>query len=117
MTENLKLIIGNKNYSSWSLRPWLVLKHLDIAFEEIRVPSDTKTFAKDIAPLSPTGLVPVLHSGELVISDSLAIIEYIDDVLAPGKAWPISASDRAVARALCARMHTAAFPNFVTRCR
>jgi glutathione S-transferase len=102
----LRLIIGNKNYSSWSLRPWLVLRHLQIAFEEVRLALDTPAFAAQIGALSPTGLVPVLHVGDFIVSDSMAIIEYINDALAPGRAWPQDRQQRAIARAISARMHS-----------
>lgn len=104
--EDLSLVIGNKNYSSWSLRPWFLLKQLRITFTEIRVPLYTPTFAAEIAPLSPTGLVPALHHGDLIISDSLAITEFINDVLAPGRVWPSDVTQRAIARGVCAQMHS-----------
>ena len=68
--------MGNKNYSSWSLRPWMLMKHLGLAFAERVLPLDTPEFARDVEALSPTRRVPVLRHGELLVWDSLAICEY-----------------------------------------
>lgn len=105
----MKLIIGNKNYSSWSLRPWLLLASHNIDFEEIRIPlcqEDTKTaFEK----YTKAGKVPVLHDCDIIIWDSLAICEYISEQYLAGKGWPNSISARAEARACCAEMHSGFF--------
>jgi glutathione S-transferase len=101
--SELRLNIGNKNYSSWSLRPWILLKHLGLEFEEHIIPLDTPAFARDIAPLSPTRRVPVLEHGGLVIWDSLAICEYVSELTGAG--WPEERAARAVARSVCAEMH------------
>lgn len=99
------LVIGNKNYSSWSLRPWLLLTQLGIPFTEVRLPLDTPEFAEKIGQWSPTGRVPVLRHGRLTVWDSFAICEYVNDVLAPGRGWPADPPTRAHARSVCAEMH------------
>jgi glutathione S-transferase len=98
------LIMGNKNYSSWSLRPWILMKHLALAFNERVLPLDTPEFARDIATLSPTRRVPVLRHGSLLLWDSLAICEYACELA--GRGWPAERAARAVARAACAEMHS-----------
>ena len=103
MTE-LLLTMGNKNYSSWSLRPWILMKHLGLTFTERVIPLDTRDFARDVAAVSPTSRVPVLRDGELVIWDSLAICEYACELA--GKGWPRERAARAVARSACAEMHS-----------
>jgi glutathione S-transferase len=100
----LKLVIGDKNLSSWSLRPWMLLKHLGFAFEEVRLPLDTQQFRDEIVRYSPARRVPVLLDGERRIWDSLAICEYVNE-LAGGGAWPEDAAARAHARAVSAEMH------------
>lgn len=101
--NELLLTIGNKNYSSWSLRPWILLKHLGLSFEERLIPLDTAEFARDIAAISPTRRVPVLQHGELLLWDSLAICEYACELA--GRGWPRDRAARAVARSACAEMH------------
>ena len=101
--NDLQLTIGNKNYSSWSLRPWILLKHLGLPFEERLIPLDTPEFARDIATLSPTRRVPVFRHGQLLVWDSLAICEYACEVA--GRGWPVDREARAVARSVCAEMH------------
>ncbi|PWV60125.1 glutathione S-transferase [Plasticicumulans acidivorans] len=105
----MTLVIGNKNYSSWSLRPWLLLRQLGLSFDELRLPLDTAEFDERIKALSPSGRVPVLQHAGRVIWDSLAIIEYVNDVLAPGRAWPQEAGSRAQARCYAAEMHSGFF--------
>jgi glutathione S-transferase len=100
----LTLVIGNKNYSSWSLRPWLFLKHAGLEFQEILIPLDTEEFREQIDRYSPTGRVPVLRHGKLCVWDSLAICEYAAELC--GKGWPTAPEARAVARAVCAEMHS-----------
>ncbi|HJT98332.1 MAG TPA: glutathione S-transferase, partial [Rhodanobacteraceae bacterium] len=106
MNDRPTLVIGNKNYSSWSLRPWLLMRHRGIAFDEVRLPLDTPEFASDIARWSPSGRVPVLHRGDLVVWDSLAIGEYVSETFLDGRGWPDDAAARAVARAISAEMHS-----------
>ena len=100
------LVIGNKNYSSWSLRPWLLLRHFEVAFDEVRLPLDTPEFHAQIGRWSPTGRVPVLHDGELRVWDSLAICEYANDRWLGGRGWPADAAARAIARCAAAEMHS-----------
>lgn len=100
------LVIGNKNYSSWSLRPWLLLRHAGVAFDEVRLPLDTPEFHARIGDWSPTGRVPVLHDQGLVVWDSLAICEYANERWLRGSGWPQDPGERAVARALAAEMHS-----------
>ena len=102
--DELLLTIGNKNYSSWSLRPWILMKHLGLAFHERLMPLDTPEFARDIAAASPTRRVPFLKHGELLIWDSLAICEYVCELA--GRGWPPDRRARAVARSVCAEMHS-----------
>lgn len=101
----LKLVIGDKNLSSWSLRPWLLLRHLGLAFEEIRLPLDTARFRDEIVRYSPARRVPVLLDGDLRVWDSLAICEYLDETTG-GRAWPEDAAARAHARSVSAEMHS-----------
>jgi len=98
------LVIGDKNLSSWSLRPWILLRHLGLPFDELRLPLDTPRFHAEIHRWSPTGRVPVLLDGELRIWDSIAICEYLSERVG-GAGWPEDASARAVARAVSAEMH------------
>ena len=106
MSRSLTLVIGNKNYSSWSLRPWLLMRHHGILFDEIRLPLDTPEFERGVARLSPSRRVPVLHDGELVVWDSLAISEYVSETLLGGAGWPADPARRAVARSVSAEMHS-----------
>jgi glutathione S-transferase len=101
---SLTLVIGNKNYSSWSLRPWLFMKHQGIAFNEILIPLDTPSTRENIDKYGPSGRVPVLRTGELAIWDSLAICEYIAELTGGG--WPQDPAMRAVARSVSAEMHS-----------
>jgi glutathione S-transferase len=100
------LIIGNKNYSSWSLRPWLLLRHHGIAFDEQRLLLDTPEFARTIADWSPNRAVPALRHAGITIWDSLAICEYANETFLDGRGWPVDASARAVARSVSAEMHS-----------
>ena len=100
----LTLVIGNKNYSSWSLRPWLFMKHQGVTFDEILIPLDTPSTRENIDKYGPSGRVPVLRKGELAIWDSLAICEYIAEITGGG--WPKDPLVRAVARSVSAEMHS-----------
>jgi glutathione S-transferase len=102
----VKLIIGNKNYSSWSLRPWLLLAAHEIPFEEIRIPLDTATTRAALLTHSEAGKVPVLKDQDLVVWDSLAICEYVSEQYLAGKGWPAEVQARAEARSCCAEMHS-----------
>jgi glutathione S-transferase len=103
---NMTLVIGNKNYSSWSLRPWLYLKHHGISFEEIKIPLYREESKQRILPYSPAGKVPVLIDGEASIWDSLAILEYLAELYPKTSGWPKQTKDRALARSLAAEMHS-----------
>jgi len=100
------LIIGNKNYSSWSLRPWLFLKYHDIAFEEIRIPLYQEDSKSKILSYSPAGKVPVLIDGDIKVWDSLAILEYLAERFPHTQGWPEDIAERARARSLAAEMHS-----------
>lgn len=102
------LVIGNKNYSSWSLRPWLALKVLGVAFEELRIPLQTPDTRASILRYSPAGKVPCLVDGELRVWESLAILETLAE--AHPQLWPEAREARAHARSISAEMH-AGFPN------
>ncbi|MEY4750921.1 MAG: hypothetical protein RIQ60_3135 [Pseudomonadota bacterium] len=111
----MKLYIGNKNYSSWSMRPWVLLRDAGIPFEEVKVRFDAFTpdsaFKRTMAALAPTAKVPVLVDGYLVIWDTLAIAEYLAEWRGreqPGRSplWPAGVAERARARSLCAEMHS-----------
>lgn len=101
----LKLVIGDKNLSSWSLRPWILLRHAGLDFEEIRLQLDTPHYHEQIVRYSRARRVPVLLDGDRHIWDSLAICEYVNE-LAGGKAWPDDAAARAHARSVSAEMHS-----------
>lgn len=102
----LTLVIGNKNLSSWSLRPWLLLRHFDVAFDEHMLLLDTPAFDAEIAAWSPNRRVPSLHHDELLVWDSLAICEYINERFLDGRGWPLEANARAQARSAAAEMHS-----------
>jgi glutathione S-transferase len=104
--SELTLVIGNKNYSSWSLRPWLVLKQIGIPFSEIRISLYGTEAKEKILSHSPSGKVPVLHDGDITVWDSLAICEYLAERFPQQQLWPAQPSARALARAICAEMHT-----------
>lgn len=101
----MKLIIGNKNYSSWSLRPWLVLKHFNIPFDEEQVLLSGEGWRETIRKKSPSGKVPVLIDGDLVVPETIAIIEYLNDKYPAKGIWPSNRIERAKARAAAAEMH------------
>lgn len=108
--SHAKLVIGNKNYSSWSMRPWLLLKSFDIPFEEINIALYQDNTAEKLGPYSPSLKVPALVHNETTVWDSLALCEYISEQLLDGKGWPANPKKRAGARSVCAEMH-AEFPN------
>ena len=105
----LKLYIGNKNYSSWSMRPWVLMRQAGIPFEEILVRFDSfdagSQFKQTLAGLTPTGKVPLLVDGDLAIWDSLAIAEYLAEQFPDQQLWPQASAERARARSICAEMH------------
>ena len=106
----LKLYIGNKNYSSWSMRPWVLLKQAGIVFEEVRVRFDSfdagSEFKRTMGSVTPTGKVPALVDGDLVVWDTLAIAEYVAETWPDKQLWPADAKARARARSVCAEMHS-----------
>lgn len=104
--SNLQLVIGNKNYSSWSMRPWVVLKGFDIPFDEVRILLDQPDTADHIAKYSAAGRVPVLIAGNTAIWDSLAICEYVAEQFPEKNLWPQDVVARALARSICAEMHS-----------
>ena len=101
----LKLIVANKAYSSWSLRPWIVLAHFEIPFEEMVIPLDTPQTRALILEHSPTGKCPALIDGAITVWESLAIIEYIAERYPEKAIWPRGKAARAHARSLAAEMH------------
>ena len=100
------IYLGNKNYSSWSLRPWLVLKQTGVPFDEIVIPLYEPTSKATIMKYSPSGGVPALKHGELVVWDSLAICEYLAESFPTFHLWPRDHDARAVARSVCAELHS-----------
>jgi glutathione S-transferase len=103
----LKLVIGNKNYSSWSMRPWIALRASNIAFEEVFIPLYTGTADKEkILSFSRSGKVPVLVDGDVTVWDSLAIIEYAAERFPEARLWPQDRASRAHARSISAEMHS-----------
>ena len=106
----LKLYIGNKNYSSWSMRPWVLLTQAGIPFEEVMARFDSfapdSGFKKVIGPVSPVGKVPALVDEDLVVWDTLAIAEYLAEKFPDQQLWPADVKARARARSICAEMHS-----------
>lgn len=101
----LTLVIGNKNYSSWSLRPWLLLRQAEIPFEELRIQLYRPETRDRILEHSPAGQVPVLHDDEVTVWDSLAICEYLAERFPEASAWPADKARRALARSISGEMH------------
>ncbi len=106
----LKLIIGNKNYSSWSFRPWIAMKTAGIAFEETVISLDAEDFKAHVAPVSGTGKVPVLIDSDVRVWESLAILEYLAEKFLNAGLWPADAVARAHARAIANEMHAGFLP-------
>jgi glutathione S-transferase len=104
--SELTLIVGSKNYSSWSLRPYLALAHTGQPFQEVVIALDQPDTAANIAKYSPSGRVPALLHGTLSIWDSLAICEYLAETFPQARLWPQEREARAVARAVVAEMHS-----------
>ncbi|MFT6955282.1 MAG: glutathione S-transferase [Halieaceae bacterium] len=104
--SDLQLVIGNRNYSSWSLRAWLALRKTGVEFETVVLPLDTPEFTKRIAEYSPSGRVPVLWHEGLCVWDSLAIAEYVNEQFAEGRLWPEDSASRALGRSMIAEMHS-----------
>jgi glutathione S-transferase len=103
----LQLAIVNKAYSSWSMRPWLLMKHFDIAFEETVIPMAQPDTRERILAFSPTGKCPCLKDGDIVVWESLAVIEYLAERFPDRPIWPKDRAARAEARSLSSEMHAA----------
>jgi len=105
----MQLFIGNKNYSSWSMRPWVLMRHFALPFEEVMVRFDgfelDSRFKQRITQIAPTGRVPVLLDEGLAVWDTLAIVEYLAERFTQHPLWPRATRERARARSLCAEMH------------
>jgi glutathione S-transferase len=101
----LKLIIGNKNYSSWSFRPWIAMKVAGIAFEEEVISLEASDFKARVGKVSGTGKVPALVDGNVHVWESLAILEYLAEKYPHAHLWPADPAARALARAIAAEMH------------
>jgi glutathione S-transferase len=102
----LRLVIGNKTYSSWSLRPWLLLTHFELPFSETVLMFQDPEFKAKAREFSPTGRVPALIHGDIAVWDSLAICEYVNEAMLSGTAWPGALAKRAHARAVVSEMHS-----------
>ena len=104
--RDLRLVIGNKNYSSWSMCPWLLLKMFDVDFEEIQISLYQDNTAEKLGPYSPSLKVPVLLHRDTTVWDSLAICEYINEEFIGGSGWPASPKRKASARSVSAEIHS-----------
>lgn len=106
MSSDLKLVIGNKNYSSWSMRAWLLMRQFGIEFEEVQIPLRRADSLERKLSHSPAGKVPILIDGDLRIWDSLAIVERLAERFPEKRLWPADGEARAVARSVSAEMHS-----------
>ena len=102
---SLTLYVGNKRYSSWSLRPYLALAHTGLAYEAKMILLDRPTTKSEVLAVNPAGRLPVLYDGAVAIWDSIAICEYLNEVAPQAKLWPADAARRARARSISAEMH------------
>jgi len=102
---DMTLYVGNKNYSSWSLRPWLALRQAGLEFDEVVIPLDEAATSENIRRHSPSGRVPVLRHGELTVWESLSICEYASELAPEAGLWPADRAARAVARSAASEMH------------
>ena len=102
---DLTIYLGNKNYSSWSLRPWLVLKRITVTFDEVVIPLYQPTSRETVLKYSPSGRVPALRHGDVTVWESLAICEYLAESFPTFDLWPKDAAARALARSVSAEMH------------
>ena len=105
MPTELTLVIANKSYSSWSLRPWLAMTHFEVPFDEIVIPLHQDATAPEILKHSPAGKVPVLHHGDITMWESLAILDYLAEAFFDRPWWPTDPHAKAHARAIAAEMH------------
>ena len=106
----LKLVIGNKNYSSWSMRPWIAMRAAGIPFEDAVIPLGEADTKARIAEVSPAGKVPVLIDGDIHVWESLAILEYLADKFPDAQLWPSDPRARAHGRAIASEMHAGFVP-------
>jgi len=106
----LTLIIGNKNYSSWSFRPWIAMKAFGIAFDEVVISLNAEDFKPRLLKVSGTGKVPTLIDGDIKVWESLAILEYLAEKFLGKKLWPADTAARAHARAIASEMHAGFVP-------
>ena len=106
MAAEMTLVVGNRNYSSWSLRAYMALAHVGVPFDEIVIPLDQPATRATILKHSPSGMLPVLKHGEITVWDSLAIGEYLAETFPAARLWPADAAARALARSVSAEMHT-----------
>ncbi len=104
--SDFTLVIGNKNYSSWSLRAWLAMKRTGVPFEEILIPLNQGNWRESILSHSPAGKVPVLKHGTITVWDTLAIFEYLAEQFPDAGLWPADVAARATARSAAAEMHS-----------
>jgi glutathione S-transferase len=107
---SLRLVIGNKNYSSWSFRPWLAMKATGIAFEETVISLEAEDFKERVMAVSGAGKVPVLIDGDIRVWETLAIMEYLAEKFPSAGLWPKDAAARAHARAIASEMHAGFLP-------
>ncbi|EGQ7816916.1 glutathione S-transferase family protein [Vibrio parahaemolyticus] len=105
----MQLFIGNQNYSSWSLRAWLIFSQYDVKVDVIKLTLFTEDFYDKLASVTPTAKVPTLVDGEVTVWDSLAILEYVNEQYLQGKAWPSHVAYKVKARAISAEMHSGFF--------
>jgi glutathione S-transferase len=103
---DLTIYLGNRNYASWSLRAWLTLKATGAPFEEVVIPILQPGSKETLLKFSPSGRVPALHHGAIVVWDSLAICDYLADVFPDAGLWPRDAAAKAIARSISAEMHS-----------
>ena len=106
----LKLIIGNKNYSSWSMRPWIAMKVANIPFEERVISLNAPDFRQIVGSASGSGKVPVLIDGDIRVWESLAILEYLAEKFPQARLWPTDSAARAMARSISSEMHAGFVP-------
>jgi glutathione S-transferase len=99
------LVIGNKLYSSWSMRPWLLLKQLGIRFDEVLIPLDQPDTKQNILAHSPAGKVPILIEGDIAVWESIAIMDHVGETYEDAEVWPRDPHARAMARSVAAEMH------------
>ena len=108
--KNIKLVIGDKNFSSWSLCPWFLLQMFNLEFSEIKISLFRNNTAERLGPYSPSLKVPALIHGDVTVWDSLAICEYVSENFLDGTGWPLTSKRKAYARSICSEIHSE-FPN------